>query len=241
MSACLEQPERERQEDEPRQKQEPQRPLNKKMVKKVAVIGGAIFALMVLVLTFTWIIPSVRLQGLIFDISDDGEYAIVTGYQGDASKLVIPEKYRGRPVKKIGDSAFLDCYSLTSITIPDSVTSIGSYAFSGCTSLTSITIPDGVTSIGSYAFRDCTTLTSITIPDSVTSIGSYAFAWCDSLTSITIPDSVTSISFRAFEYCTSLTSINYRGTQAQWNAISKGFSWDYNTGNYTITYNYTGE
>ena len=88
---------------------------------------------------------------------------------------------------KIGDDAFYRCRSLTSIIIPDSVTSINFYAFSSCDSLTSITIPDSVTSIGSYAFRSCASLTSITIPDSVTSIGSGAFDGCSSLTEITLP------------------------------------------------------
>ena len=65
--------------------------------------------------------------------------------------------------------------------------------------------------------------------------------YCSELTSITIPDSVTSIGFWAFSDCTGLKKINYCGTYAQWNAIYKGDDWDYNTGNYTITYNYTGE
>ena len=87
----------------------------------------------------------------------------------------------------IGEYAFRNCTSLTSITIPDSVTSIGYYAFAYCTSLASVTIPESVTSIGSYAFYNCTSLTSVTIPESVTSIGSYAFRYCTSLESITIP------------------------------------------------------
>ncbi len=107
----------------------------------------------------------------------------------------------------IASYAFDGCTSLTSVTIPDSVTSIGSYAFSGCDSLTSVTIGDGVTSIGIGAFSDCTSLTSIIIPDSVTSIGGSAFAGCTSLTSVTIPDSVTSIGSYAFSGCDSLTSI----------------------------------
>ena len=102
---------------------------------------------------------------------------------------------------------FNGCTSLTSVTIPDSVTSIGGSAFYGCTSLTSVTIPDSVTSIGSYAFFNCSSLTSITIPNSVTSIGGFAFKNCHSLTSVTIPDSVTSIGRAAFSWCTSLTSI----------------------------------
>ena len=84
---------------------------------------------------------------------------------------------------------------------------IQDYEFAGCTNLTSITIPDSVTSIGAYVFADCTNLTSITIPDSITSIGECAFLQCTNLTSITIPDSVTSISVYAFGGCTSLTSI----------------------------------
>ena len=110
-------------------------------------------------------------------------------------------------VTSLGERAFFNCNSLTSIVIPDSVTSIGSYAFNVCDSLTSITIPDSVTSIGSYAFNDCDSLTSITIPDSVTSIGGSAFESCDSLTSVTIGDGVTSIGWYAFGYCDSLTSV----------------------------------
>ena len=75
----------------------------------------------------------------------------------------------------IGEDAFLNCRSLTSVTIPNSVTSIGKGAFSYCESLTSVTIPNSVTSIGYRAFLDCSSLTSVTIPNSVTSIGSEAF------------------------------------------------------------------
>jgi len=97
------------------------------------------------------------------------------------SEYVIPNS-----VISIGDSAFENCTSLTSVTIPDSVTSIGRYTFENCTSLTSVTIPNSVTSIGDYAFYNCTSLTSVTIPDSVTSIGSGAFSNCTSLTSIEV-------------------------------------------------------
>ena len=118
------------------------------------------------------------------------------------TSITIPDS-----VTSIGNDAFGDCENLTDITIPDSVTSIGDYTFYGCKSLTSITIPCSVTSIGDYTFYGCKSLTSITIPCSVTSIGNDAFGFCENLTNITIPDSVTSIGDYTFYGCTSLTSI----------------------------------
>ena len=109
----------------------------------------------------------------------------------------------------IGDEAFYGCNSLTSVTIPDSVTSIGDYAFYSCDSLTSVTIPDSVTSIGYYAFSGCTALTSVTIGNSVTSIGSFAFSGCTSLTSVTIGNGVTSIGENAFSGCNNLQYNEY--------------------------------
>ena len=88
-----------------------------------------------------------------------------------------------------------------------SVTSIGNMAFDNCTSLTSIIIPDSVTSIGEYAFGSCYGLTSIVIPDSVMSIGWQAFGGCSSLASVVIGNGVTSIDFSAFWGCSNLENI----------------------------------
>ena len=109
-------------------------------------------------------------------------------------------------VTKIGNNAFESCYGLTSVTIPNSVTSIGHSAFRS-SGLTIITIENSVTSIGDYAFYACTGLTSITIPNLITSIGIGTFTGCSGLTSITIPDSVTSIGGQAFNSCSGLTSV----------------------------------
>ena len=135
----------------------------------------------------------------------DGTYTLVD-YVGNATELTLPANYNGEDYV-IGGSAFRGNSSITSIEIPNSVTSIGSYAFDRCTGLTSITIPNSVTSIGQYTFYNCTGLTSITIPNSVTSIGSYAFYGCSGLTNVTIPNSVTSIENYAFEGCSGLKSV----------------------------------
>ena len=119
----------------------------------------------------------------------------------------------------IGNNAFQSCSSLTSITIPEGVTSIGNNAFNSCRSLTSIIIPEGVTSIYDSAFSSCSGLTSITLPRTLTSIGAYAFQACSSLTSITIPEGVTSIGNSAFSSCNNLASINLPGTLTSIGAI----------------------
>ena len=122
-------------------------------------------------------------------------------------KNAIQKVELGSGVTSISDSAFDDCYSLSSITIPNGVTSIGSYAFSDCYNLSSITISDGVTSIGMSTFQNCYSLSSITIPNGVTSIGNSAFRSCYSLSSTIIPDNVTSIGSYAFQNCYNLSSI----------------------------------
>ena len=120
-------------------------------------------------------------------------------YQSSVQKIEI-----GSGATSIGSHAFYcssGCYSLSSITIPNSVTSIGAYAFYRCYSLASITIPNGVTSIEESAFTLCIILKSITIPNGVTSIKESVFTSCYSLTSIIIQNGVTSIERRAFAYC----------------------------------------
>ena len=136
----------------------------------------------------------------------------ITGCDASVTKAVIPGKIDGIDVTSIGQSAFADCDSLTSVIIPDSVISIWTWAFRSCSSLTSVTIGNCVTSIGDRAFEYCSSLTSVTIPDSVTSIGNSAFEHCGSLTRLTMGNDVTTIGDRAFEYCGSLTSVTIPDT-----------------------------
>ncbi len=150
----------------------------------------------------------IEFETLTFTLINGGtEYSVSDCLTTASGSLDIPSTYRDLPVTSIEGSAFQNCSSLTSITIPDSVTSIGSSAFTFCFSLTSITIPDSVTSIGETAFYYCSGLTSITIPARVTSIEGSAFQNCSGLSSITIPASVTSIGDSAFSNCSGLTSI----------------------------------
>ena len=137
------------------------------------------------------------------DLSDltfsttNGEVTITDCDPAATGELVIPDNIEGSPVTSIGEWAF-NRSRLTSITIPDSVTSIEDYAFSACTRLTSITIPDSVTTIGRNAFYRCSALTSITIPDSVTSIGDSAFLECSSLSSITFLGTAPTVGANSF-------------------------------------------
>lgn len=117
---------------------------------------------------------------------------IVNNYKckGTAADVTIPSCYKGKPVTMIDHAAFFNSV-VTSVTIPDSVTSIGDNAFGFCSQLTNISIPNSVTDIGFSAFAHCTSLKSITLPSSLSTIGNYAFADCPSLMTVTYPGSKT--------------------------------------------------
>jgi uncharacterized repeat protein (TIGR03803 family) len=136
----------------------------------------------------------------------------ITGYTGSGGAVVIPSTINGLQVAYLGPNAFNGCTSLTSVTIPNSVTSIAEAAFFSCTSLTNVTIGSGVTSIGYDAFNGCGSLARITIPNNVTSIGEWLFGWCSSLTSVTIGTGLASIGDYAFYTCSSLGGVFFVGS-----------------------------
>ena len=159
-----------------------------------------------------------------FEFTLDNTAAIVTNYKynGAAADVTIPSRYQGKPVTTIGHAAFFNS-AVTSVTIPDSVTSISDDAFVNCPQLTNISIPNSVTYIGFFAFGSCTSLKSITLPSSLRSISGALFSGCSQLTTIHIPVSVTSIGNNAFADCPSLMTVTYPGSKTQWDDdIDKG-------------------
>ncbi len=160
---------------------------------------------------------TVGTRGLWYKLNDGGESYSVIESRCEANNIFIPPEYNGKPVTGIEDLAFWKyCVGLTSVTIPDSVTSIGA-AFGYCHRLESIKVASNNKKY--HSSGNCIIETenkkmvagckNSLIPDdgSVTSIGDNAFIGCSGLTSVTIPDSVTSIGSNAFTYCSGLTSV----------------------------------
>jgi hypothetical protein len=143
---------------------------------------------------------------------------IIQRYTGQGGDVTIPDAIDGFPVTCIGNYAF-ESTSVTSITIPNSVTYIGNGAFWGCSSLTSITIPNSVTNIGSCVFDFCASLTNITVDPQCQFYSSVDGVLFDknqttlvrypegNAGGYTIPNNVTDIAYGAFYYCTGLSSV----------------------------------
>ena len=131
------------------------------------------------------------------------------GYKGEepTGELTVAEG-----TKAISVYAFFNCSGLTSVTIPNSVTTIGESAFSSCSGLTSVIIPSSVTTLGGGAFSECSSLATIHIPASVTNIERALFWKCKNLTSVTIEDGVESIGEKAFYGCSTLASVAIPGS-----------------------------
>lgn len=153
----------------------------------------------------------IEINGIYYQISSKTNEAIVTNGRNCSGDISIPEsiQYNGvtYSVTSIGEKAFSQAFSLTSIKIPSSVKSIEAEAFHLCRYMKSVDIPNSVTSIGGSAFERCYELTNVTIPNSVTIIGVGVFAYCYGLTSIEIPSSVKTLDSSAFIGCNNLSSV----------------------------------
>ena len=138
-----------------------------------------------------------------------------TAYSG-AVTIPATVTYMGKTfnVTSIGEYAFRDCTSLTSITIPSSIRDIKSFAFYNCTSLNAITLPASITALGTGVFEGCTSLLQMTIPAGITAIEDELFFGCSALKAVVLPNSITSIGENAFTRCTSLLSVYLLATTA---------------------------
>ena len=186
-------------------------------------------------------------------VSGDFTYSLINNetavqidqYSGSGGNIIIPSIIAKEPVTSIGQFAFSNCTSLTSVTIPDSVTYIGNSSFRNCIKLTAVNFGAGVKMIGNHAFYNCIALLNVTIPANVNTIGQFAFSNCTalkyasfgmgpndpivgdfafsnctSLTSVILGSGVTGIGNYAFSGCPSLTTMNFEG-----NAPTLGANW----------------
>ena len=160
----------------------------------------------------------------------------------------LKSKYSGVTDTAIGDSALVNCTTLKSIILPDTVQTIGNSAFTNCSSLSQIYMPlEGITAIDANAFANCTALTAVSLPETatisdaifigctsltgvklpstLTTIPAFAFRGCTSLINIEIPDSVVIINSYAFSGCSSLCNLYYDGTTTQWASVTLDSNW----------------
>ncbi len=150
---------------------------------------------------------NVDYQGIIYELDERGEFAIITAYMGTTNHIIIPSSIDGHPVAYIDEYAFEGCDNLESVVIEEGIFDISEYAFAYCTNLKSVVLPESLMSIDNYAFHFCTSLQEITLPDSIEHLGSDIFLNCHSLESATLPNNLTEIPANMFYDCPSLANV----------------------------------
>lgn len=138
------------------------------------------------------------------------------------SSIAIPNT-----VTTIGETAFNGCTSLTEVFIPSSVGYLGDGVFWGCSELTQVTIANNYTSISSGMFYNCVKLNNVNLGNAFSTIGEYAFFNCVGLTNINLPSTLTNISTAAFYGCTGLNTLTFAGTKLDWGLLPRGSGWHY--------------
>lgn len=150
--------------------------------------------------------------------------AVITGYLGEESTVVIPSSLGGYPVQAIGEDAFSSCYAVERVIVPEGVTELERIAFRFCTGLTYIQLPSTLRSIGENAFYRCEGLEEIEIPEGVTELGNKAFRGCTRLQRVTLPRSLKTIPWYAFFECHArLTIYAPKGSAAETFAGRQGY------------------
>ncbi|MCM1168038.1 MAG: leucine-rich repeat domain-containing protein [Ruminococcus sp.] len=143
----------------------------------------------------------------LFEFRNTGRSWEITGLKPGAyaRELEIPERYKGMPVRRIGDGAFFDRKELERLCLPPWVTSVGDRAFVGCENLASVEFSEGLLKIGASAFGECDgALKSVSFPDSLVSIGDYAFGSCRNLETVTFPNKNVKLGWNVLFDCPKL-------------------------------------
>ena len=147
-------------------------------------------------------------QGMKYLLSADETYYILSGRDAcEDTKIVIPDMYKGLPVKKIGEKAFYKDKNIVSVIMNNNITEIGVSAFSSCTYMQAVTLSPSLKNISDYAFYYCSALENIIFPDTLEKIALGAFEGCSKLKSVIIPDGVKDINARVFIDCTGLADV----------------------------------
>ena len=144
-------------------------------------------------------------DGINYIVNNNG--VVIIGGDKDEKILDIKDKYKGKKVVEIADSAFKDYTNLETIFMSDKIKTIGDYAFANCTSLKDVDINEKVKIIGSHAFENCESLENVYMNGKPKIIGDYAFANCKSLESIDINKKINKIGLHAFENCASMKNV----------------------------------
>lgn len=153
---------------------------------------------------------NIEVDGLIFTLSDDGKYYILSSVGNCKNRyIVVPHRYKGLPVKVIGENAFENCSTVVTIILPWTIKTIENNAFKGASNLSAV-IPlwgASITKIGNSAFENCKRLIYFTVPYGTEVIGSYAFSGCTALRRIDIYDNIDTMGDDIFYGCSNLKSI----------------------------------
>lgn len=138
---------------------------------------------------------------------------VITKYVGSGGDVVIPAMLADQKVVKIGDSAFLNQTSVTSVVLPEHLQEVERMAFFGCSKLEEVVFPSGLAVIGDFAFTGCISLQEVDLPFSLEGIGRSGFSG-SGLVSLSLPDSLTTLGSSAFSGCLSLDRVYFGNSLA---------------------------
>ena len=144
----------------------------------------------------------------VYQMTEDGEGALLTNYSGTSGDVVIPETVDGHPVVAVGAHMFAYNEAVESVKLPEGIRSIGNMAFFKCTHLQGIEIPEGVTMIDECCFGGCEALSEVKLPSSLEEVGRFGFLACTQLKEIVFGDELKAIGPGAFQMCASLSKVS---------------------------------